>query len=473
MPAKPRTDHLLKNLSRRVLAAPEAHDAFAFQQRLAESQWYQPHVIEAYQLRHLKTIVRHAAREVPYYRDALSLAKIEQAATLAEAMSYVPILPRDLLAREPEAFRAKALPQGQHRAGEERSSGSTGQIVRVATTNLHYGWQNALNFRAQLWAGRDFAKPIAVIRKMDNGTALPPEGAQRPYWDAPTVIPVESGQSWYLNTTTTLDEMWDWLGRIRPSYLMTYPSILRGIAHRAALDKPPFALSGVTTVGETVDAELRALCTARLGVEIHDIYSANEIGTISIQCPVSPRYHTQAETIIVEIVDDDGHVCDPGRIGRVLLTPLFNFATPILRYDIGDHAELGPPCACGRGLPVLKRILGRTRNMLTTPDGKLYWPALSNKVWQKIVPIRKFQLRQVALDRIEVWLVTQSPVTHEQESRMNEVLSTSLPAPYRFDFHYVNDIVAGPGGKFEQVLNCVGQEDRHGPNDQRVPKMRD
>lgn len=455
--AKDRTDRLLKALAVRVLAAPEARDAFAFQEKLAESQWYSRDHIEAYQLGHLKILARHAAREVPHYRS-LPIAEIDRTASVAEVLSHIPILPRDRLATEPEAFRATALPQGQRRTGEERSSGSIGQMVRIETTNLHYGWQNALNFRAHLWAGRDFAKPIAVVRKMADGMAPPPEGVRQAHWDAPTVIPVESAASWFLNTSSaTLDEIWDWLGRVKPAYLMTYPSILRELARQAAGRKRLFTLSGVTTIGETVDDELRALSATRLAADVHDIYSANEIGNIAIQCPACRRYHAQAEALIVEIVDNDGQTCAPGGKGRVLLTPLFNFATPLLRYDIGDYAEQGPPCACGRGLPTINRILGRTRNMLTTPDGKLYWPALSNKVWQKIMPIRKFQLRQVALDRIEVWLVTQSPVTKEQKARMSGVLAASLPAPYRLDFHYVEDIPAGPGGKFEQVLNGVAR----------------
>jgi phenylacetate-CoA ligase len=53
-----------------------------------------------------------------------------------------------------------------------------------------------------------------------------------------------------------------------------------------------------------------------------------------------------------------------------VVTPLHNFAMPLIRYAIGDYAEAGPPCACGRGLPVLARILGRARNLLTLPHGE-------------------------------------------------------------------------------------------------------
>ena len=67
-----------------------------------------------------------------------------------------------------------------------------------------------------------------------------------------------------------------------------------------------------------------------------------------------------AEHCIVEIVDDEGSPCAPGRSGRLLVTALRNFAMPLLRYDTGDTALLGEPCPCGRGLPVIRDILDWT-----------------------------------------------------------------------------------------------------------------
>ena len=61
------------------------------------------------------------------------------------------------------------------------------------------------------------------------------------------------------------------------------------------------------------------------------------------------------------MLDGQGKPCGVGEIGRVVVTPLSNFAMPLIRYDVGDTAEVGPPCACRRGLPVLTRIIGRDR----------------------------------------------------------------------------------------------------------------
>src|SRR6185295_14515719 len=98
------------------------------------------------------------------------------------------------------------------------------------------------------------------------------------------------------------------------------------------------------------------------GVGVVDVYSSEECGQIALQCPEHEQYHVQSESVLVEVLDDEGRPCAPGTIGRVVLTTLQNFAMPLIRYDIGDFAEPGPACPCGRALPVLTRIVGRVRN---------------------------------------------------------------------------------------------------------------
>ena len=123
-------------------------------------------------------------------------------------------------------------------------------------------------------------------------------------------------------------------------------------------------LREVRTLGEASTPDLRALCREAWGVPLVDVYSAEEVGYIALQCPEHEHYHVQAESVLVEILDERGAPAPPGETGRVVVTDLHNFAMPLVRYEIGDYAEVGEPCACGRGLPVLRRIVGRVRNML-------------------------------------------------------------------------------------------------------------
>ena len=72
-----------------------------------------------------------------------------------------------------------------------------------------------------------------------------------------------------------------------------------------------------------------------------------------------------------------------------------------MRYDIGDYAEAGEPCPCGRGLPVIKKILGRVRNMLILANGKQYWPSFNYKALGNIVSLRQYRILQHSVTDLE------------------------------------------------------------------------
>ena len=141
------------------------------------------------------------------------------------------------------------------------------------------------------------------------------------------------------------------------------------------------------------------------------MYSTQEVGYITLQCPKSEHHHVQAEGVFIEILDDNGSPCRPGEMGKVIATPLHNLAMPLIRYDVGDYAEFGEPCPCGRGLPVLRRIMGRSRNLLRLPSGERIFPYFHDGLFREIAPVRQFQVVQIHPQRFDVRLVTERPLT--------------------------------------------------------------
>ena len=106
-----------------------------------------------------------------------------------------------------------------------------------------------------------------------------------------------------------------------------------------------------------------------------DQYSANEVGQIACQCPHCKDYHINSETVLVEILDQEGAPVAPGETGRVVLTSFYNYAMPFIRYEIGDNAQVAkskPDCRIT--LPRLTRIMGRYRNNFTLRDGRIIFP---------------------------------------------------------------------------------------------------
>jgi len=207
-----------------------------------------------------------------------------------------------------------------------------------------------------------------------------------------------------------------------------------------------------------LDPQLRMLCREVWDVPLVDNYSAQEFGHIALQCPESNAYHVQSESLLVEVIDKNGRPCTPGQIGRVVVSTLQNFAMPLLRYEIGDYAEVGEPCRCGRGLPVLNRIVGRSRNMFRLPDGRQIWPSLSlegQTVPAAAQQVAQFQVIQRRIDRLQVRLVTGGPLRQHDEEELRRWLHRSLGYPLEIDFDYVETIQRSAGGKYEDFRSEV------------------
>jgi phenylacetate-CoA ligase len=190
------------------------------------------------------------------------------------------------------------------------------------------------------------------------------------------------------------------------------------------------------------------------------MYSSSECGMLALQCPVSGEYHSQSEVAIVEVIDTNGKHCEPGEIGRVVVTPLHNFAMPLIRYDTGDFAEAGCPCACGRGLPTLKRILGRRRNRLHLPDGNTTWPQLSSMPWQELAPaVERFQLRQEKDFSLVFRYQASDPLPVDSLTRIGAALMDQLRYTLPIEFEHVAALPVSEAGKLEDFVSSI--EDEH------------
>jgi phenylacetate-CoA ligase len=190
-------------------------------------------------------------------------------------------------------------------------------------------------------------------------------------------------------------------------------------------------------------------------VPLVDVYTAEEVGYIALQCPECEHFHVQSENLIFEILDESGEPCQPGEIGRVVLTTLHNFAMPLVRYDIGDYAEAGAPCACGRGLPVITRILGRQRNLLTLPNGRRHWPSFPSEKWSHAGPIRQLQLVQQSLDHIEVRVVAERVLNEGEKVKLVSALQNCLGHPFNMSVRELADIPRAASHKFEDFISEV------------------
>jgi phenylacetate-CoA ligase len=422
-----------------------------------QSQWLATADIERAQLRQLALLLEHARRHSRFHAERLAGFRPAQAQGLQECLAAIPLMRRaDLQSRRADIDSAW-LPPEHGDLSVAQSTGSTGEPVSVRRSGLNNLIWMAMTLREHLWQQRDFSQSLAVIRAMIAEGDSARRGASLADWGSPVNQLFVSGPSHGMNLQTDVRQQADWLRRIKPGYLLTYPnnfSALLDLAERDPVDRCGLGrLIQVRTIGETLQDSLRERCRRILGVGIADLYSSQEIGVIAIECPQGGGYHVMSEGLVLELLRDDDQPCAAGETGRIVITDLHNFATPLIRYDLGDLAVADGPCACGRGLPKIRRILGRQRNLLCLPDGRRFWPLTGAYSYRDIAPVRQYQIVQRSLERVTLRLATERPLTAAEEGGLAEKLDEFLGYRFAVDFEYfAPTIPRGPGGKFEDFI---------------------
>jgi phenylacetate-CoA ligase len=142
----------------------------------------------------------------------------------------------------------------------------------------------------------------------------------------------------------------------------------------------------------------------------------------------------------------------------VLISTLHNFATPLLRYELGDYAAFGESCGCMRGLPTITRIHGRKRNRMIYPDGRSEFPYLGEhgQIYKLTgVRVRAFQIVQRSVEEVEVRLVTEREFTADETDRISRLFQGNFGHPFRITITYWSEIPKSARGKFEEFVSEV------------------
>jgi len=453
----PRLDALRGNVAGLVWPAIQAGPAASLASlvlQLDRSQWLDAATIAARQFAQLALLARHFADRDAGFRARLAEDGLD-AADLARPDGLVRLTPLDR--RRAQGFdpvgRAAAeamLPAGHAPVERYNTSGSTGEPVRVWRSAVNRLVWTAMTIRYHLWDEPDLSGRLAAIRANQD------QFGERPDWGEAVALLLPTGPALMVDIVADIAEQHRRLAAFRPDSVMVYPSNLAALLDLIDAGAAPLdSVQRWRMLGETLDPGLAQRAAAMTGARVSDCYSSQEIGYLALQCPDAPEsYHVMAEGVLVEIVDEAGRPAAPGTIGRVLVTDLHNFATPMIRYDIGDYASPGPPCRCGRGLPVIARIHGRARNLITNPDGTRHWPLTGYKRMRDYGPIRQYQMRQRARDRIELHLVADRPLDEAETAALVAYLQTKLRYPFAIELHYHDDrLPTGPSGKFEEFVS--------------------
>lgn len=368
--------------------------------------------------------------------------------TSLTGFSHLPVQRRDDYRTQFEAG-APGVPPSHGRLKAYQSSGSSGVPVTF--------WRSDLATRINVshyWAdhrrqGRDLRSSMAVI----TGTPGPHSGNHKQLPADPWLHP---GQQMGRNAPQfTMREHALWVCKHAPKYLATTPATLSSILSiidMESLEAP--RISQVMTSSHFVESELRERTRRVLGASIRDRYSCEEIGPIAFQCPESDDfYHVAVANTLVEVVDIHGKPMPEGVPGSVLVTGLHQWASPTVRYDLGDIAAMHSHCpACGATVPALSQLLGRKYFLLNSPTDGLRHVRILAEHWLACADVREHRVVQTGAGAFRAELVLDHPMTEVERQALSDMLARLIGSEFTITLVQLDAIPWPPGAKRHEFV---------------------
>ncbi|WP_306257912.1 phenylacetate--CoA ligase family protein [Pararhizobium sp. IMCC21322] len=421
---------------------------------LGRTQYYTPDRMQAYQRKLLEPLLHHARKEVPFYATRLDLLFADDGSIRWDAWGDVPTFTRAEAQEAGNALFAKTAPDHVGGYTEGQTSGSSGTPLKFRVSATSGVINAAAAQRIFEWHDVDFSGKMALIIDL-TGRFPFPRGATGRKWN----VANPNAPACQLSLSANVSMQLDWLLASEPDIFVTYPSNATAICELAEQRGTPVPFHTFVSQGEVFNEDSKNYLMKVHGLKLIDRYGTSETGAIAAQCPTSNRFHQFSEANLMEVLDfGRNDLVKEGR-GRMVLTPFYNYAMPLIRYENQDQVEITQtPCACGRSLPTLERVLGRQKNTFTYIDGTRSWPFLLRHEYAPFLPARQLQTIQKTKTDIEIRFVRDiSNTTPIDRKGLQAFLRKRLHPSIQLEIVETQSISRAASGKYEEWVSLATQ----------------
>ncbi len=428
----------------------KGHHSVEWRKRLEVSQWLSPAEIERLQLDGLQRLLTQAYEQTGYYRRVMDdLGMRPQDVSGLTDLQRLPYLNKPLIREHQDDLKARdAGPLKRFNTG-----GSTGQPLIFFVGKERISHDVAAKWRATRWWGVDIGDPELVV------WGSPVElGAQDHLRDLRDRLLRSRLMPAFEMSPAKLDRYVAQIVAFRPVMVFGYPSSMALIARHAerlGTDLGSLGVKVAFVTSERLYDEQRDDIERVFGCPTANGYGGRDAGFIAHQCPEGGM-HLSAEDIIVEIIDAGGRVLPPGEAGEVVVTHLATGEFPFIRYRTGDVAVMDTGrCPCGRGLPMLKEIQGRTTDFIVARDGTIMHGLALIYVVRDLPGIESFKIVQESLEFTRVLIVPGENYQRGNDQTIVTGFRQRLGAEVEIRIDHVARIEPERSGKYRYVTSQV------------------
>ena len=401
------------------------------------------------QVKKLRKILKYAYENVAFYHQKFNKAKVRPGDIKSiEDLHKIPVLTKSEVQKNFRSLIAKGIEI--ERCIKETTSGSTGIPLTVVAEKNASHILVANKLRHYVENGGDLFRDKFVLlgqrRKADErtqlGSFLKKSGIFRR-----TRICIQD----------PLEDVFGELVSLRPDVVKGYPSFLlllaREIEKRGNLIHPRCIWSN----GELLDARSRKRINLAFETETFDGYGCTEAGYIAWECTEHAGYHIDIDLVVTEFVKD-GQYVDDEESGEVIVTPLWNYAMPLIRYRVGDIASPSKEhCPCGRGLPLMNIIEGRFDDCIVLPSGRIISPLVVSGYFENIEGIAEYRIIQERKDNLIIQIVPKEEYEDDMLLPLRNRFAEKLGAHIRLNIEIVDHIPTSD--KLRRIVSkCLPRE---------------
>jgi len=377
--------------------------------RLAElekNQYLAPKELEALQLKRLQKIIQYAFDNTIYYRKIMQERQLTPSDfKCLKDVEKLPLLTKAIIQENMQDMISKAYPFES--LIKDSSGGSTGEPTIYYKNKDRHNLRRADQIRHDRWSGWDIGKRKALIW-----------GAQRDLKAVQSfrenIIATYIERNWELDAFEMSDsEMKSFtkqLEELQPSMILGYANALELYAKYLLKNEPnhKIKLDGIISSAETLTEEKRKTIEKALHCKVLNRYGSREVGLIASECKQQKGLHINADNLLVELVDSNGHAVSEGN-GDIVVTDFWNFGMPIIRYKLGDVGKVSNiSCDCGRNLPLLGSVEGRSGDFFVKPDGSKIHGEYFTHLFYELPQVKQFQMIQQSLEQVDLKIVETS-----------------------------------------------------------------
>ncbi len=417
-----------------------------------KNEWVSPETLRREQNWNLIRNLKYCYNQIPYYHRLFKERNLTpENFKTKEDLIKLPILTKNFVKANLSAFLPYNIKKTKYTI--QSTGGTTGTPFIYYLSKYDRFLSAAMTYRAWSRVGYRFGDKIVFI----GGASI------SPFWNMKFRFQQRMHQLMrnlrYINSfdlsPKKMRQSLQMLLEFKPKIIRGYPSAIEAFGNWGMENfDEVFSPEAIITTSEKLFPQTRKKIEDYFDSVVIDTYGLNDGGISANECQKREGLHIDTEKSILEVTDEEGTPLE-GKEGKILATNLFNPIMPLLRYDSGDLGILKgeDPCSCGRGLPLLKEIIGRSTDMLYTPDGRMIhgWYFLYI-FWEYFTGIREYQVIQSSLDQIKILIVPEENQDPKDEIiEIEKIVKAHVPS-WHLEFETVESIPR-PFGKMKFIFN--------------------